>query len=181
MTTPQFILDLRQSVGHTLLWLNGITAYVVREDGRILLGRRSDTGEWAMVYGINEPGEEPADTTAREVKEETGVDVIVTDLVSIKSSNKPIVYANGDQTMYMDMSFICKPDPAGNIEPFVGDDESLSVGWFDPSNLPQPLAASTLERLELIHQYLANASHGDRHALFFGGQGSQDAPSSQTA
>ena len=54
-----------------------------------------------MVYGINEPGEEPADTVAREVKEETGVDVIVTDLVSVKSSHKVLTYANGDNTMYM--------------------------------------------------------------------------------
>ena len=53
----------------------GVSCYVEDEQGRVLLGRRSDTGEWAMVYGINEPGEEPADTVAREVKEETGVEV----------------------------------------------------------------------------------------------------------
>ena len=86
MPTPEFILELRKKVGHDLLWLMGVSGYVEDEQGRVLLGRRSDTGEWAMVYGINEPGEEPADTVAREVKEETGVDVIVTDLVSVKSS-----------------------------------------------------------------------------------------------
>ena len=80
-----------------------------------------------MVYGINEPGEEPADTVAREVKEETGVDVVVTDLVSVKSSRKVLTYANGDNTMYMDHLFICRPDPNGNTEPFVGDEESLNV------------------------------------------------------
>lgn len=89
-----------------------------------------------MVYGINEPGEEPADTVAREVKEETGVDVVVTDLVSVKSSRKVLTYANGDNTMYMDHLFICRPDPNGNTEPFVGDEESLSVGWFSPDALP---------------------------------------------
>ena len=88
MPTPEFILELRKKVGHDLLWLMGVSGYVEDEQGRVLLGRRSDTGEWAMVYGINEPGEEPADTVAREVKEETGVDVIVTDLVSVKSSRK---------------------------------------------------------------------------------------------
>lgn len=89
----------------------GVSGYVEDEQGRVLLGRRSDTGEWAMVYGINEPGEEPADTVAREVKEETGVDVVVTDLVSVKSSRKVLTYANGDNTMYMDHLFICRPDP----------------------------------------------------------------------
>ena len=43
------------------------------------------------------------------VKEETGVDVVVTDLVSVKSSRKVLTYANGDNTMYMDHLFICRP------------------------------------------------------------------------
>lgn len=124
MPTPEFILELRKKVGHDLLWLMGVSGYVEDEQGRVLLGRRSDTGEWAMVYGINEPGEEPADTVAREVKEETGVDVIVTDLVSVKSSRKMLTYANGDNTMYMDHLFVCKPDPNGNAEPFVGDEKA---------------------------------------------------------
>ena len=145
MPTPEFVLSLREKIGHDLLWLMGVSGYVEDEQGRVLLGRRSDTGEWAMVYGINEPGEEPADTVAREVKEETGVDVVVTDLVSVKSSRKVLTYANGDNTMYMDHLFICRPDPNGNTEPFVGDEESLSVGWFSPDALPEPLATTTVE------------------------------------
>lgn len=54
MPTPEFILELRKKVGHDLLWLMGVSGYVEDEQGRVLLGRRSDTGEWAMVYGINE-------------------------------------------------------------------------------------------------------------------------------
>ncbi len=166
MTTPQFILDLRKKIDHDLLWLMGVSGYVEDDQGRVLLGRRSDTGEWAMVYGINEPGEEPADTVAREVKEETGVDVIVTDLVSVKSSRKVTTYANGDNTMYMDHLFVCRPDPNGNTEPFVGDDESLNVGWFSPDALPEPLAASTVERMGYVREYLAHKAAGDAHAQF---------------
>ena len=119
-----------------------------------------------MVYGINEPGEEPADTVAREVKEETGVDVIVTDLVSVKSSRKMLTYANGDNTMYMDHLFVCKPDPNGNAEPFVGDEESLNVGWFSPDDLPRPLADTTVERMGYVREYLKNKANGDSHAQF---------------
>ena len=136
MATPEFVLKLRRKIGHDLLWLMGVSGYVEDERGRVLLGRRSDTGEWAMVYGINEPGEEPADTVAREVKEETGVDVIVTDLVSVKSSRRILTYANGDNTMYMDHLFICRPDPAGNTEPYVGDEESLNVAGSSPMSYP---------------------------------------------
>ena len=166
MTTPQFILDLRRKIDHDLLWLMGVSGYVQNVQGRVLLGRRSDTGEWAMVYGINEPGEEPADTVAREVKEETGVDVIVTDLVSVKSSRKILTYANGDNTMYMDHLFLCRPDPNGNTEPFVGDDESLEVGWFSPDALPEPLAATTVERMGYVYDYLRHKADGDAHAQF---------------
>ena len=53
MPTPEFILELRKKIGHDLLWLMGVSGYVEDEQGRVLLGKRSDTGEWAMVYGIN--------------------------------------------------------------------------------------------------------------------------------
>ena len=134
--------------------------------GRLLLGRRSDTGEWAMVYGINEPGEQPADTVVREIKEETGIDAVVTDLVAVTSSSRVITYANGDNTMYMDHSFLCALKPGGNAEPYVGDEESLNVGWFELDDLPEPLAASTVERLKLFRRYLDNKRRGDAHAMF---------------
>ncbi|MBT1160837.1 NUDIX domain-containing protein [Bifidobacterium sp. SO1] len=166
MPTPDFVLELRKKIGHDLLWLMGVTGCVLDGEGRILLGRRSDTGEWAMVYGINEPGEQPGDTVIREIKEETGVDAVVTDLVAVISSDKVITYANGDNTMYMDHSFLCTVKPGGNADPFVGDEESLNVGWFGLDALPQPLAKSTIERLALFRRYIDDKRHGDAHAFF---------------
>ena len=166
MSTPDFVLRLRRKIGHDLLWLHGVTACVRDGEGRILLGRRADTGEWAMVYGIIDPGEQPADAAVREVKEETGVDVVPTDLVAVTSATTVTTYANGDRTQYMDHSFLCELRPGGNATPFVGDDESLSVGWFAPDDLPEPLAASTVERLAIFRRYLENRAHGDAHALF---------------
>lgn len=166
MPTPDFVLRLRRSIGHDLLWLNGVTAFVTDGQGRVLLGRRSDTGQWALVYGINEPGEDPADTVVREVKEETGVDVIVSDLAAVTSSRRVVTYANGDRTMYMDHLFICRPDPNGNADPYVGDEESLSVGWFDSNQLPDPLARTTVERMARARTYLKRLHGGDAHALF---------------
>ena len=166
MPTPDFILRLRTKVGHDLLWLNGVTGCVLDDEGRILLGRRSDTGEWAMVYGINEPGEQPADTVVREIKEETGVDAVVTDLVAVVSDMRVVTYANGDRTQYMDHSFLCRLRPGGNATPFVGDEESLDVGWFDMDRLPSPLARSTVERLARFRAYMERKARGDAHAFF---------------
>ena len=47
MPTPEFVLELRKKIGHDLLWLIGVTGCVLNDQGQLLLGRRSDTGEWA--------------------------------------------------------------------------------------------------------------------------------------
>ncbi len=54
----------------------------------------------------------------------------------------------------------------GNAKPFVGDEESLNVGWFSPDDLPQPLADTTVERMGYVHEYLKNKANGDAHAQF---------------
>ena len=64
MATPDFILGLRESIGHAPLWLSGVTAVVVR-DAEVLLVRRVDTGHWSSVAGVIDPGEEPAEAAAR--------------------------------------------------------------------------------------------------------------------
>ena len=166
MATPEFILRLREKIGHDPLWLIGVTAYVEDARGRVLLGRRADTGEWALVYGINEPGEEPADTVVREVLEETGVDVVPRELVSVSASHRETVYANGDRTQYLDLTFTCLVAGEGVAEPRVADDESLAVGFFEPDALPEPLASSTVERMARVRTFRERAAAGDAHALF---------------
>src|SRR5699024_4291022 len=83
MPVPDFLLALRKHVGHDLLPLVGVTAVVVGDDGAILLHRRSDDGRWCTPGGILEPGEQPANAVVREVREETGVEVVVERLASV--------------------------------------------------------------------------------------------------
>lgn len=54
MPTPDFILELRERIGHMPLWLIGVTGYVRRDDGLVLLEQRTDNGKWTLVTGINE-------------------------------------------------------------------------------------------------------------------------------
>ena len=166
MATPEFILSLREKIGHDPLWLIGTAAYVEDDAGRLLLGQRADTGEWSLVCGINEPAEEPADTVVREVREETGVDVVPTDLVSVKAEERVLVYANRDQCQYLNLLFCCKPAKGGNVAPRVNDDESLAVGWFAPNELPQPLSADTQRRIKLVRAYRAACEKGEGRAFF---------------
>jgi ADP-ribose pyrophosphatase YjhB (NUDIX family) len=132
MATPKFILDLREKIGHDLLWLTGISGVVLNDAEQVLLVRRADTGRWALVAGILEPGEQPAVALVREVQEETAVVVEVERLVSIESL-PPGAYPNGDQVQFLDLCFRCRPLHG---DPKVNDDESLEVAWFPLDDLP---------------------------------------------
>ncbi len=55
------------------------------EDGKILLVRRADDGRWNLPGGWVDPNEAPAAAAVREVKEETGLDVRVLQLVNVFS------------------------------------------------------------------------------------------------
>jgi 8-oxo-dGTP pyrophosphatase MutT (NUDIX family) len=124
MPIPDFIVELRQLVGHGHLWLPGVTA-VVRRGEEILLVQRSDNGAWTPVTGILDPGEEPARAAVREVFEETGVTARVDRLASTWVSG-PITHVNGDVATYLDLTFACTWVSG---EPFVADDESRDVAW----------------------------------------------------
>ena len=167
MSTPEFILRLREKIGHDPLWLIGVTAYVEDDEGRVLLGRRSDNGRWALVCGINEPGEEPADTVAREVAEETGVDVVPVALASVSAQHNETVYANGDRTQYLDLTFVCRLAEGGRAVPRVADDESLEVGWFFPDALPEPFSPTMRQRMARVREW---REAGSGAALFSFGE-----------
>ncbi|MDX2937617.1 NUDIX hydrolase [Streptomyces ipomoeae] len=132
MPTPDFIHTLRESAGHQLLWLPGVTALVFDDEGRVLLNRRSDTGKWSLIGGIPEPGEQPAACAVREVFEETAVRCVAERVVLVQALDQ-VRYENGDVCQFMDITFRCR---AVGGEARVNDDESLDVGWFSLDALP---------------------------------------------
>jgi len=139
---PDFVLTLREKIGHDLLWLPGATAVVLHE-GRVLLVKRADDGRWTPVSGVVDPGEHPADTARREVLEETGVVCEVEGLVWVNVT-EPIIYPNGDVSQYLDHTFRCR---FVSGEPYPADDESLEAGWFPLDGLPV-MDARSVQRLD---------------------------------
>ncbi|MBQ1444279.1 MAG: NUDIX domain-containing protein [Renibacterium sp.] len=144
MPIPDFILSLRQKIGHDPLWLPGVGAVVLDDAGRVLLGRRADNGAWTIITGMLDPGEEPAVGAAREVLEETGVLVEVQRLVSTNVVG-PVVFANGDVCTFLNQSFRCRYLSG---EARVNDDESSDVRWFALDDLPE-LNAAHLRAVQL--------------------------------
>ncbi|HQY98851.1 MAG TPA: NUDIX domain-containing protein [Propionicimonas sp.] len=135
MPTPDFILDLREKVGSSRLWLSGATAVVFRETdagAEVLLVRRSDDGAWTPVAGIVDPGEHPHVAAIREVGEETGVVAEIERLVWL-TVTEVITYGNGDETQYIDHVFRCRWVSG---VPFPADGEASAAAFFSVDDLP---------------------------------------------
>lgn len=54
----------------------GTTIVPILPDGQIVLVRRRDTGEWSLPGGIVDWGQDIPTTVARELKEETGLELV---------------------------------------------------------------------------------------------------------
>jgi 8-oxo-dGTP pyrophosphatase MutT (NUDIX family) len=158
MPTPEFVTSLRAHIGHDLLWLSTAAGVVLDADGRVLLGRRSDTGNWGLPGGIIDPGEEPADAAVREIYEETGVIAVPELLVAVNVSGV-VTYPNGDVVQYLEVLFRCRAT-GGTAR--VNDSESVEVSWHGLDDLPD-LDARTQTR---ITQAMAAT---DRAAYAFSG------------
>lgn len=135
MATPDFILKLREKIGHERLWIPGIRGVVFDAAGRVLLGQRADNGRWGLITGILEPGEEPAPGLLREILEETGVVADTERLVSVDAVG-PVNYPNGDVCHFLTLAFRCRHVSG---EARVNDDESLAVGWLRREDFPDLL------------------------------------------
>ncbi|MFG3696855.1 NUDIX domain-containing protein [Micromonospora sp. NPDC047620] len=132
MAIPDFVVALRAKVGHVPLPLSGVIAVVLDDQDRVLLVRRSDSGEWALTTGCLEPGEQPAAGAVREVWEEAGVEVVVERLLSVEALDLSVA-PNGDQVYWLTVGVRCR---LLRGEAAASDDESIEVGWFDPAMVP---------------------------------------------
>src|SRR3954452_8259503 len=139
MAISPYVRRMREHVGHELLLLPGAGAVVRDDDGRILLLRRVDNGQWELPAGMIEPGEQPAAAALREVLEETGVVAVVERLAGV--AMHAVQYPNGDRCEYLAVWFRCRA-VGGTVRP--DGEESLEVRWFAPEDLPELTARARL-------------------------------------
>ncbi|PRZ18151.1 NUDIX domain-containing protein [Nesterenkonia sandarakina] len=159
MPTPDFIKELRQDIGTKELWVPATRGVVLRRpsvhdevadsasqvthaegastaETEVLLVRRADNGAWTVTSGILDPGEDPAIGAVREVEEETGVVARPVRVAGVFATGL-VRYPNGDACRYLDTVLEMEP-VSGQAR--VNDDESVEVGWFPVSELPEPIS-----------------------------------------
>lgn len=118
----------------------GVSALIFQDD-MILLALRRDIGWWNLPGGGMEVGETVEESMVREVREETGLYVVVEQLVGVYS--KP-------QKQEVVLTFRCRPVGGELTE----TEESCECRYFPTRHLPRNLLPKHRQRVEdaLLHQ-----------------------------
>lgn len=123
------------------------SAVVTDDQGRILLQRRVDSGNWAMPGGGMEMSESLTDSVIREVKEESGFDVEVTGIVGTYTDPRHIIaYTDGEVRRQFNICYTARIT-GGEL---AISDESTDIRFVDPAELPD-LPMHHTQRLRLKH------------------------------
>lgn len=105
----------------------GCSAAIFDDQGRVLLTKRQDNGQWCLPSGGMESGESAAEACEREVLEETGLSVRVKRLVGVYSHPDQLtVYSEEDKFQIVALHF-----EAEIISGELGlSDETSDFGYF---------------------------------------------------
>jgi 8-oxo-dGTP pyrophosphatase MutT (NUDIX family) len=110
-----------------------VTVVVTREDGAVLLIRRTDNGNWALPGGAIEMRESVGEAAVRETCEETGVQCEITGLAGIYSDPGHVIHYTSNDEVRREFSIVLTARPvAGQPTPSA---ESREVRWVQAADL----------------------------------------------
>ena len=114
----------------------GVFAAIIDESGRILCVRMNyATRAWTTPGGRVEPGESPLDALKRKMLEESGLDVVADGLVGLYC--KPY---KDDIVLFFRARVLGR-------NPWQPNEEITRMGWFDRSDLPEPMGLGARTRI----------------------------------
>jgi 8-oxo-dGTP diphosphatase len=117
----------------------GAAAFVVDEDGRVLLVKHTyGKLNWELPGGGGEPHESPAETAVREVKEETGLTVVARHVTGS-------YYIAENETLHF--VFWCRALEAEAV-PCPDRAEISECGFWPVEALPRPISDWTVQRIQ---------------------------------
>ena len=136
---PVFTRLLMGELKHRFVLLqDGAEAVILNDKKQILLQSRADRDKWGLPGGCQELGERFVDTVIREIKEETNLDVNVSDLKLIdivSGSSRRNDYPNGDVVINNTVLYMTDKY-TGELK---WDSESKDMRFFDLDKLPENL------------------------------------------
>ena len=136
MAIPRGLFPIVKEVARHLLRrpVVGIAAAARTPDGKWVLIRRTDTGEWALPGGTLEWGERLRDAIVRELDEEAGVDVVALGQVCGVYSDP------ARDRRFHAVTIVVTATVSPPSRPPANPLEIAEVGLFATDELPRPLA-----------------------------------------
>jgi len=122
----------------------GAVGVVFNPEGRVLLVEHAFRTDfpWGLPGGWVEPGEEPRDAVARELREELALEVAVGELVEcavvgrVRTSTHPV---------HLGLAYACELSSGADQLSI----EALAIAWIDPANPGRPL--SPFQRAAIVN------------------------------
>lgn len=134
-----------------------VSGFVLNERGELLMIRRTDNDLYALPGGNLELGETLSQALVREVREETGIEVEVTELIGTYSNPRHVIaYDDGEVRQEFSICFRARPT-GGDLRT---SSESKEVHWV-PREKITDLNVHPSIRLRIQHGF------EDRQSAFF--------------
>lgn len=129
-----YIIQLRQYIGHLPIVIVGAGLLVVDEQNRLLLIKRTDNKCWGIPGGSLEPGEVVEQAAKREALEETNLEIGEVSLFGVFSGQELYYkYPNGDEVYNVSIAYVSR-DWRGEIEL---NEEHSEWRWFSSDEIPE--------------------------------------------
>ncbi|MFT8896981.1 MAG: NUDIX domain-containing protein [Acetobacter sp.] len=123
----------------------GCGAAIFHKDQLLLVKRKRnpEAGHWGLPGGKVDPYEKVADTAAREIEEELGIQIQAPELLCVVDQIDRTAEQHWVAPVFLVEAFIG--------EPAIREPEALAeMGWFDLSSLPSPLTEATRQALQAL-------------------------------
>ena len=151
MSNRNYVQWIRSKVGHKKILLLHAGGCVFNEKGEVLLQLRGDSNMWGLPGGCLELGETPEQTAIREVKEETGLDVEVSELIGVYTDTDASC-PNGDKFQSILVAYMLKVI-GGSLS--VDYAETLALKYFSFADMPKLFCAQHEQILDDVKRLLA--------------------------
>ena len=143
-----YILQLRQYIGHRPILMVGAAVLVLDDEERLLMMKRSDTGCWGIPGGSMEPGEIAEEAARRETLEETNLKIGELSLYGVFSGPELYYkYPNGDEVYNVSIVYRSH-DWRGDIKL---NAEHSEWNWFAANEVPENISPPIRP---IIEQYM---------------------------
>ena len=125
-----YIQEMRKLVGHRTIMQCAASVIIIDDQGRLLLGKRTDNHLWGYAGGSIEIDEKAEDCARRELLEETGLVAETLEFFYVNSGPEAhYIYPSGDEVSNIEIIYLCR-NYHGTLRP--QEEEIEELRFFQP-------------------------------------------------